>query len=246
MNTTPKTTATIKITRELRKQINQAVRDNVGGANPLAEVGLRGEPWQPNALQWAADSDLGDLVRLALLTEIDGDARHPGCAELDLYVTTGTGCDRQLETNVCILIRDGKVVGATSEGREIAALKQRIGFPLGDWDDITDAIENATTPAPQPATPSIALRAGRELTERGDYGVKRQLRAVQNSPAVYWSKNHNSYVAVQNEDGTYRVLSINGIGEIRWSLDPHNPGWQCDNDGPAAIDYFFVIEGGAR
>lgn len=142
MKTNTKTT--IKITPELRKQINKAVRDNVGGASPLAEVGLRGDDWLPNALKWAADSDLGDLVRLASLREIDTDERFPGCAELDLYVTTGTGCDRQLETNVCVLIRDGAVVGATSEGRQIAELKQRVGFPVGDWDTPVDGVLDDT------------------------------------------------------------------------------------------------------
>lgn len=121
----------MKITPALRKQINRAVREHVRGANPLAEVGLRGGPWRPNALKWLEDDDLGDLVRLANLREIDDDDANPGCAELDLYVTTGIGSARELETNVAILIRDFAVVGATSEGREVAALKQRLGFPVG-------------------------------------------------------------------------------------------------------------------
>jgi len=140
--TTVKTTTTtdvIKVTPALRKEINAAVRSRCG-ANPLAEVGLRSvdggmRGLMPNALLWPSDSDLGDHVRLANLKTINADARHPGCAELDLYITSGIGLNRELETNVCILIRDGHVVGATTNSLGIVALKERIGFPLGDWDE---------------------------------------------------------------------------------------------------------------
>lgn len=129
MNVT--TTTTIRITPALRTQINAAVRANVGGSNPLAEVGLRTDDWTPNALNWTADNDLNDLTRLSVLREIDAHPEAPTCAELDLYVTTGSGVSRELETNVCILIRDGAVVGATSDGRNVPALKARLGFPTG-------------------------------------------------------------------------------------------------------------------
>ena len=134
--TTRDTTNDLRITNELRKQINAAVRTHTTGASPLAEVGLRGDArCLPNALKWASDSDLGDMTRLRDMKTIDADDRFPGCFELDLYVTTGPSIERELETNVCILIRDGQVVGATSKGLRIVALKQSIGFPLGDWDD---------------------------------------------------------------------------------------------------------------
>jgi hypothetical protein len=122
----------MKMTTALRKAINAAVRDHVRGANPLAEVGLRGDGWTPNALAWTADDDLGDLTRLAELKTINDVPEWPGCAELDLYVTTGIGVNhRELETNVCILIRDGAVVGATADSLAIDALKARLGFPAG-------------------------------------------------------------------------------------------------------------------
>lgn len=147
----------LKITRELRKEINAAVRKNVGGANPLAEVGLRGaDRWLPNALNWHDGVDLGDMTRLATLREIDADPKNPGCFELDLYVTSGIGMNRELETNVCILIRDGHVVGAESNGLRVPALKQRLGFPFGGFDD------------QQPLTPEGEPLACRATTSEPD------------------------------------------------------------------------------
>jgi hypothetical protein len=127
----------IKMTAALRKAINAAVRANTNGFSPFAEVGLResattGLHNLPNALHWTDDGDLGDLVPLRDLREINGYDAAPGCAELDLYVTSGSGNDRELETNVCVLIRDGAVVGATPDGRNIAALKARLNFPAGN------------------------------------------------------------------------------------------------------------------
>jgi len=101
----------------------------------------------------------------------------------------------------------------------------------------TTTVSNETTTT---TTNELRLRAGRELTERGDYGVKRQLRTMQNSPAVYWSTPHaNSYVAVRERDGRFSVLSINGIGEVRWEIDPLNTRWQGDSSAQAAVEYFF-------
>lgn len=121
----------MKVTPELRKAINRAVRDNVKGANPLSEVGLRGDDWKPNSLLWTEDDDLGDLIRLSELKNINDDPDNPGFAELDLYVTTGIGNSRELETNVAIFIKDGQVVGATSEGKDIDGIKARLNFPVG-------------------------------------------------------------------------------------------------------------------
>lgn len=119
----------MKITNALRKQINTAVRANVRGFAPLAEAGTRGERSQPNALLWTEDDDLDDLWRLSGLREINDDPQNPGCAMLDLYVTTGTGNDRELETNVIVLIRDGAVVFATPDGRDVDGAIARLGFP---------------------------------------------------------------------------------------------------------------------
>ena len=132
---------------------------------------------------------------------------------------------------VCPAKRAGYVI---VEGTDAAG--RRVQVPFGHRDNVVALATEL------PFINGVRLRKGRELTERGDYGVKRQLRTTSLSPAVYWSRNHNSYVAVRNDDGTYRVLSINGIGEIRWSLDPANDRWQCDNDGAAAIQYFFEKE----
>jgi len=79
------------------------------------------------------------------------------------------------------------------------------------------------------------LKLCRELTELGDYGVKRQLQVMRNSPAVFWSEqHHNSYVVVELS-GKLRIVSINGIGEIRWYVED----WNSDPDSDAARDYFL-------
>jgi hypothetical protein len=82
------------------------------------------------------------------------------------------------------------------------------------------------------------LKAGRQLTRRGGYGVLRQLQTMRSDAAVYWGERSNSYVAVQNDAGSYAVYSINGIGEIRWKVEP----WNRDAESLAAIDYFFDVE----
>ena len=127
----------MRISTALRKQINAAVREHSIGANPLAEVGLRdtllptGVAWRPNTLLWSDDSDLGDLCRLTSLKEINDDPSNPGCHELDLYITSGSGWARELETNITILIRDGSVVGATAHSLRVQELKAKIAFPVG-------------------------------------------------------------------------------------------------------------------
>jgi hypothetical protein len=81
----------------------------------------------------------------------------------------------------------------------------------------------------------MRLRPGRELSERGGYGINRQLRAMTANSWVWWSSNFNSYVAIQDERGA-GVISINGIGEIRWIFRINE--WM-DDEGKAAFDYFF-------
>ena len=102
----------MKITNDLRKAINAGIRQ-LCGATPLAEVGLResehSDRWTANGLNWTLDADLGDLCRFAHLSEIDDCPELPGAATLDLYVTSGTGSARELETNVYVTIKDGKL-----------------------------------------------------------------------------------------------------------------------------------------
>lgn len=81
------------------------------------------------------------------------------------------------------------------------------------------------------------LKSGRELTERGGYGVNRQLRSMQSNAGVWWSPKGNSYVACKRDDGTFAVVSINGIGEIRWTVEP----WNRDAESLAAVAYFFDV-----
>ena len=79
------------------------------------------------------------------------------------------------------------------------------------------------------------LKPGRELTELGEYGVKRQLQVMRNGPAVFWSQPRcNSYVAVEL-NGKLRIVSINGIGEIRWYVED----WNTDSESNEARDYFL-------
>lgn len=81
----------------------------------------------------------------------------------------------------------------------------------------------------------MRLRADRELSEFGGYGVNRQLRAMTNSPWVVWV-NSNSYVCCKRSDGTFQIISINGIGEIRWVV-PDHVSW--DKEAVEARAYFL-------
>jgi hypothetical protein len=126
----------MKITPALRREINAAVRQHVRKSSPLAEVGYRDVNGRrtANCLLWPEDSDLWDKRRLSETSTIEDDPAHPGYAELDLYVYAGRGHDRELETNVGILIRDGHVVGSHHEGTKLTALKRTIDFPIVPWD----------------------------------------------------------------------------------------------------------------
>jgi len=93
----------------------------------------------------------------------------------------------------------------------------------------------------------VRLRAGRELSKIGGHGVDRMLKVMVNQPWVFWSEGHNSYVVTQSEDGSYRLHSINGIGEIRWTVTdslekclaatPKHGDWT----GEGAASYFFEL-----
>lgn len=80
----------------------------------------------------------------------------------------------------------------------------------------------------------MKLKNGREFTELGDYGVKRKLAAMKSDSAIFWSARGNSYV-VTNTDPEPTILSINGIGEIRWKIEP----WNRDAESLEARGYFL-------
>lgn len=58
----------------------------------------------------------------------------------------------------------------------------------------------------------------------------RRLNDAANHPDVFWSEQGNSYVVVQNENAGWEtpqgyrceLLSINGMGELRWNVTSPN------------------------
>jgi hypothetical protein len=92
----------------------------------------------------------------------------------------------------------------------------------------------------------MKLRADREMTQEGGYGADIKLNTRYNSSRVFWSPRGNSYV-VMERDGWGRwepiqrptIASINGIGEIRWTIDPANPAFALDSEATLAVGYFF-------
>lgn len=87
------------------------------------------------------------------------------------------------------------------------------------------------------------IQAGRRFTERGGHGVDIRLTSMRSNQFVFWSARGNSYVVVRdgavNEPEKFRILSINGIGEIRWTVED----WNRDAESEEARAYFFG-EGG--
>jgi len=127
----------MRISRELRKAINKAVRQH-GMGGRLAEVGYRDDGTGKrtnNYLTWPENEDLWDTFRLSDTTKLDDDPANPGCYALDLYVYSvrgfGASRDTELETNVYVLIRDGQVVLATNRDLKVKAMSAAIGFPKG-------------------------------------------------------------------------------------------------------------------
>lgn len=115
----------MKMTPQLRKAINAAVRGKVKGPSPFVELGLRyppdhiGDDETNNALVWdPKESDLEGFMELRKTKVID-DSATPGRALLDLYVTTGHGPYRELETNVAAYVVDGELISTmeTTEKR---------------------------------------------------------------------------------------------------------------------------------
>lgn len=127
----------MRISRELRKAINDAARKH-GMGGRLFEVGFRDDGSGRrtcNTLTWPAESDLWDTFRLAHVREIEDDPANPGCHALDLYAYSvrgfGRSRDTELETNVYVFIRDGRVVLATNQDLKAKAMAAAVGFPAG-------------------------------------------------------------------------------------------------------------------
>lgn len=96
----------------------------------------------------------------------------------------------------------------------------------------------------------FVLKPGRELTALGGLGVERTLQHTRCTPAVFWSPRFNSYVAVHDPEravpyprqwnsNPYFIASINGIGEIRWTIELDSPSSSLDGEAAAAVAYFF-------
>jgi hypothetical protein len=129
----------MKITRELRREITAAARKHGMGGH-LIEVGYRDDGHGHhvvNTLLWPADEDLWDTGRFAHVKDIEDDPANPGCYALDLYVYSERGrrgsahWQTELETNVYIYIRDGRVVLATNQDLKAKSMAAAIGFPAG-------------------------------------------------------------------------------------------------------------------
>jgi hypothetical protein len=104
------------------------------------------------------------------------------------------------------------------------------------------------------------LRKDRKLTallENGRADVK--LYDTRNTSQVVWI-NNNSYVCMESpqqppagsgdwpvmaqtvlkgERKNFRIVSVNGMGEVRWTIDP-NQDYMVRDDERAAIEYFLV------
>jgi len=88
----------------------------------------------------------------------------------------------------------------------------------------------------------------REAVEYGGHGVNIGLLTDRNTPKVWWSKDYNSYVVALDgrgewmmENGTrVNLLSINGIGEIRWGVAHWGMGMnrRFNDEERGAIEYF--------
>lgn len=98
----------------------------------------------------------------------------------------------------------------------------------------------------------FVLREGRTLTSLGGHGVARTLPHMHSTDAVWWSPRGNSYVAVWDPEGSvayprgygnqypYFIASINGIGEIRWTIELDKDfDLSCDQSARDAVAYFF-------
>lgn len=86
------------------------------------------------------------------------------------------------------------------------------------------------------------FRKDRQLATRGELGVDIKLKSMFSTPTVFWGARGNSYVTVVNDDSTYSIYSVNGIGEIRWKVEE----WNRDEESNAARAYFFTDSPGTE
>jgi hypothetical protein len=63
-----------------------------------------------------------------------------------------------------------------------------------------------------------------------------------NTPSVFWTDSATYVVGAITED-SYMLYSVNGLGEIRWTIDPHIVR-ETDKEAMKAIHYFFKVTPG--
>lgn len=95
--------------------------------------------------------------------------------------------------------------------------------------------------------------AGPQAYKYGGHGVDHELRHQRNTPLVFWSPvGWHSYVLVDHYSnpkiwgdfwehpiyGDVDLISINGIGEIRWQVDPTRKQKNLNVDDRSAVIYF--------
>ena len=111
----------MKCPRTMRTAIRKAVLERLGQGRWTLEVGLRDDlktgNWVPNVFNWEPDADLGDLVKLVDLKEIDD--HESGGWELDVYcyaiIGSGQYLDMELDCNVAVFGRGKEIIGAVDE-----------------------------------------------------------------------------------------------------------------------------------
>lgn len=91
----------------------------------------------------------------------------------------------------------------------------------------------------------------RRAVEWGGHGVAIALHHSQNTEQVCWV-NGNSYVVVRRNDCRHYwvmadgacvdLLSINGIGEVRWDVNPRF----ANAEEKQAADYFGLVPAGGK
>jgi hypothetical protein len=117
----------MKVTQALRTAIRRAACGCVQGTRPRFEVGMReGAPGDTfNMRLWHPESDLIDCIPLNQASTYLFQEDTRGEVLIDLYAYTGTGYERELETNVYVLIGAEGVLSATSNESELSALLRR-------------------------------------------------------------------------------------------------------------------------
>lgn len=71
-------------------------------------------------------------------------------------------------------------------------------------------------------TPTAKIYGWVEDPRFGNH-VDVKLSHTQSTADVYWSPRGNSYVLAENvlTPGEPLLVSVNGLGEVRWTIDPH-------------------------